>query len=308
MSDAFYTMKKVTDKTGLNHHVIRVWEKRYNAITPKRTESNRRVYTEEDVTKLEFLKILTDNGYPISQIANKNVEDLSELIVKERLNEEEQQQLDDLTSENDPEEVINLTIHYLKKFDTQQIEKLLLSESTKYSQFDFITKIFEPLLIRVGHLWSTGELRVSHEHLVSAMVKMILMNFKNANLVTNHTKSVIFTTPSGQLHELGALMGAVITSAFGLNAIYLGPNLPVEEIVFSVHENNAKSVVLSIIYPLDDESINTQLERLASLIKTDTDIIITCKKADIYMETIDKIGAKLIPTFEEFNTYIQHLE
>lgn len=307
MSEAFYTMKIVTEKTGLNQHVIRVWEKRYGAIKPQRTGTNRRVYDEADITKLEFLKLLTDNGYPISQIANKDVDELSELIVKDKLSLHHKSNYAIDTIVHEPKDVIQKCIEYLSKFETNELESILLDESVKHSQFDFITKIIEPLLIEVGNKWSSGELRVSHEHLVSSMIKMILMNFKNANLVLNNTNTVLFTTPSGQLHELGALMGSVIASSFGLNAIYLGPNLPVEEIIFAIHENNAKAVVLSIIYPLNDLTLNAQLERLKKLLKTDTDIIVSCKDAKLYMPVIKNINAKLIKNFNDFNRYIQSI-
>ena len=47
-----YAMKVVTRRTGLTSHAIRVWEKRYNAVEPERTDTNRRLYSEADIERL----------------------------------------------------------------------------------------------------------------------------------------------------------------------------------------------------------------------------------------------------------------
>ena len=57
MSAARYPMKFVTQRTGLSPHVLRVWERRYGAVQPDRTESNRRQYGEDDVARLGLLAL-----------------------------------------------------------------------------------------------------------------------------------------------------------------------------------------------------------------------------------------------------------
>ena len=48
-------MKMVSQRTGLSAHVLRVWERRYEAVTPDRTGTNRRLYSEEEVHRLELM-------------------------------------------------------------------------------------------------------------------------------------------------------------------------------------------------------------------------------------------------------------
>ena len=55
MSDLRHPMKIVTQRTGLSAHVVRVWERRYGAVTPDRTGSNRRLYSEEEIDRLKAL-------------------------------------------------------------------------------------------------------------------------------------------------------------------------------------------------------------------------------------------------------------
>ncbi|MCE9519590.1 MAG: MerR family transcriptional regulator [Verrucomicrobia bacterium] len=55
-----HPIKVVCHRTGLTSHAIRVWERRYGLICCKRTESNRRLYSDEEIEKLRVLKCLTD--------------------------------------------------------------------------------------------------------------------------------------------------------------------------------------------------------------------------------------------------------
>ena len=67
--DLRHPIKVVCHRTGLSAHVIRVWERRYGLICCKRTQSNRRLYSDEEIERLRLLKVLTDCGHRISNIA-----------------------------------------------------------------------------------------------------------------------------------------------------------------------------------------------------------------------------------------------
>jgi len=63
--------------TGLTVHTIRAWEKRYNVVSPGRTETRRRLYSRDDIRKLTLLKNLVDEGNPISLIAGLSADQLA---------------------------------------------------------------------------------------------------------------------------------------------------------------------------------------------------------------------------------------
>ena len=75
-----YGMKAVTERTGLNAPGIRMWEKRYGAVVPERSETNRRLYRSDDVERLVLMKKLTGCGHTISRIANLSLDDLQSLM------------------------------------------------------------------------------------------------------------------------------------------------------------------------------------------------------------------------------------
>jgi len=75
----FYPIRYVSQRTGLTPHVIRAWEKRYQAVVPHRSSKNRRLYSEDDVQRLQLLKKITDTGNSISQVAKLSSTELLEL-------------------------------------------------------------------------------------------------------------------------------------------------------------------------------------------------------------------------------------
>ena len=86
MSDFRFPIKIATEKSGLTSHVIRMWEKRYEAVVPDRTETQRRLYSDEDIERLRLLRIATESGHRISDVARLPSEQLRDLTA-DRLRE-----------------------------------------------------------------------------------------------------------------------------------------------------------------------------------------------------------------------------
>ena len=73
-----YGIAAVAKRTGLATPNIRMWEKRHQAVVPARTDTNRRLYSAEDIERLILMKQLTDRGHSISTIAGLTLLQLSE--------------------------------------------------------------------------------------------------------------------------------------------------------------------------------------------------------------------------------------
>ena len=130
-----------------------------------------------------------------------------------------------------------------------------------------------------------------HEHLTSAILKPFLANLRNSYRPVPGSPTVIVTTPIGQLHELGSLMAALMAAAEGWQVIYLGPNLPAEEIAAAVIQKQARVILLSLVYPADDPLLTTELEKLYRLLPSDTSIIIGGRISQHYEKVLNKINA-----------------
>ena len=67
-------------------------------------------------------------------------------------------------------------------------------------------------------------------------------------------RRAVVTTPAGESHELGALMVAMLAAMHGWSVLYLGPDLPADEIAYAVVQTGAELLLLAV----------TSLERRAA--------------------------------------------
>src|SRR4028119_341939 len=84
-ADQGYSMKVVARRTGLSPHVIRVWERRYGAVIPGRTQTGHRAYTDADIERLQLLRDATQAGHSISRITHLPNDELRKLAAEEDL-------------------------------------------------------------------------------------------------------------------------------------------------------------------------------------------------------------------------------
>jgi methanogenic corrinoid protein MtbC1 len=297
-----YSIKAVSTATGINEHTIRAWEKRYKAISPERSDSNRRMYSEAEVEKLHLLGEAVMLGHNIGSIAQLSVSDLKSLLNKKINPSSEYSFKNDLL---ETDEIIIKCTDAIKAYDGGSLETLLLKASTKMSQPHLIENLVVPLIYQVGDLWHDGIIRIANEHLASSVIRFFLMNLIDLNSPTSSAPVIISATPRGQEHELGALIVGVIASSIGWKVIYLGANLPVEEIAAAADNLKAKIVSLSIVYPVDDPQLYRDLKNLKKMLPSKVSIIAGGRAVDGYKNILDEIGAVIVKDTKELNAKLE---
>jgi DNA-binding transcriptional MerR regulator/methylmalonyl-CoA mutase cobalamin-binding subunit len=286
-----YPIKVVSQMTGLSVFVIRAWEKRYEVVTPSRTETNRRLYSEEDIEKLRLLNEAVQRGHNIGGIANISIQELKSI-----LHQEKRTALKGVFEEftSDVDFLLSSCIEAVKAYDRKELETILLKASSKLSQPALIENLVVPLVYKIGDLWHEGIIRVANEHLATAVIRSFLANMIEQNEPSENAPIIISATPRGQDHELGAMIVGVTAAPLGWKVIYLGPNLPVEEIAAVADSLEAKVIALSIVYPGDDQQLKLDLHNLKRILPESTSVIIGGRVAAEYSDTIDEIGATYI--------------
>jgi methanogenic corrinoid protein MtbC1 len=116
---------------------------------------------------------------------------------------------------------------------------------------------------------------------------------------------MVVTTPSGQYHEIGALIVALTSASVGWQVTYLGPNLPAEEISAAAMEKNARIVLLSIVFPPDDPHLKLELERIRVLLPDNISIFVGGRASSSYLETFKKINATVFKEIRELRTNLE---
>lgn len=290
-----YPIKVVSQMTGLSVHVIRAWEKRYSVVEPDRTDTNRRLYSEEDIEKLKLLNDALHLGHNIGGIANLSLQDLRSLLSKENRKANEMQNgLFTVEPNNNIEEIFLESLEAIKNYNAKKLESILLNASARLTQPVLIEQLVIPLVYKVGEMWHEGEIRVANEHLASSVIRGFLFNLLESYSVHDNAPIVVSATPRGQEHELGALIVGVVAASSGWKVIYLGSNLPAEEVGAVVSHLNARVVALSIVYPNDDPLLPKELKKIKQILPSGVTIIAGGRAVDGYLDVLDEIGAVVV--------------
>lgn len=229
--EATYSLGAVSRLTGLSDHVLRAWERRYQAVSPQRTEGGTRRYLESHVERLKLLAAAVEAGHPIGDIAQ-----LPDAELRRRVSE----------AASAPRPPLQPILDALERFDVETVERLLGLQLAALGPRRFLADVMLPLLTRVGELWAKEHLCVASEHLASTAVRSLLGSALRRVGAALQAPPILFSTLSGDRHELGALASAVIAADLGANAIYLGPDLPADEIVTAARSTRAAVVAVGV--------------------------------------------------------------
>ena len=208
-----YPIRVVSQMTGLSVFVIRAWEKRYNVVIPSRTDTNRRLYSEEDIEKLKLLNDAIQKGHNIGGIAKLSIDELRS-VLKRKHSASANADESNVYLATDVNLTIAQCIELIKSYDSKTLETILLKASSKMTQPQLIENLIVPLVYKVGDLWHDGNIRVANEHLASAVIRSFLTNLIEQHMPSLNAPIIISATPRGQDHELGALIVGVIAQYF----------------------------------------------------------------------------------------------
>lgn len=283
MVEARYSIKAVARRTGLSPHAIRIWEKRYGVVCPDRTDTNRRLYSEAEVERLSLLRAATQAGHNISQLAQLPNESLAELAkAQSPLSSSEPPSID--------ADLIKLSTAAVRALNTGEFEGVLERGVVALGQHGLLEKVVGPLAQEIGNLWRDGTITAAHEHFASAIIRNFLVCNYKPFAHTKDMPGLIVATPAGQLHELGAVIVAAAANDLGWRVVYLGTSLPAAEIAGAALQHEARAVALSIVYPEDDPSLDSELRALRRFLPR-THILAGGRAAMAYDSSLTAIGA-----------------
>jgi len=302
MIDGVYSIKAAAKRTGLTSHVIRVWEKRYAAVRPSRTPTNRRLYSDADVERLELLRDATIAGHSIGRVAQLSNEELSRLRGTAQVTPPAVPHRADKAYE-----VIEGALKAVSGQDSHMLEQELGRAVLKLGTHGLLERVVGPLAQRIGDLWRDGTLTAAHEHMATAVIKNFLAKNSRPYAPDGTAPVLVVGTPPGQLHELGAVMAASGAGDLGWRVVYLGTSLPAAEIAGAAVRQSARAVALSIVYPEDDPAMAGELASLRSYLPPDTAVIVGGRAAEAYDTTLKMIGAHRVETLKEFYKLLETL-
>lgn len=226
-----FSIKNLENISGIKAHTIRIWEKRYNLLSPERTDTNIRRYSLDSLRKLLNITLLYNHGFKISKIANLEEEDIPFLVR-------------DIALKSNSEQVsINAFKLSMVNFDTVMFDATF-DELMNKKDFDFIfMQIFVPLMSELGILWQTGAISPSHEHFITNLIKQKIHIqtelIQRKNTPKNNVSSFVLYLPENEIHELSILYLNYHILSRGFKTVFLGQSVPTSSLktILSYSEN-----------------------------------------------------------------------
>ncbi len=233
-----FTIKAVSQATGVSIETLRAWERRYRVVEPKRDPNGRRSYAPGDVIRLRKLREATERGHPISKLARVSDEELAGLLAAPGRDGPSEG-----ASRGFAAQLLQAAEHY-RPDDCDQVLSMALALLPLPQVVD---EVLVPALLEVGERWHSGEFTVAQERIVSnAVKKQVGLVLDTYNRIASG-QPIVFATLTDERHELGILMCALLTAARGVRCQYLGADVPPADVATFADRIGASAVVLSFV-------------------------------------------------------------
>lgn len=229
-----YSIKDLEQLSGIKAHTLRIWEQRYNLLSPKRTDTNIRFYDDLDLKLILNVALLNDNGVKISKIASMDSAEICEEVMK----------LTERSLTHD-DQIHALTICMIE-MDEDRFDKILSTNIIKLGFEQTMMNIIYPFMSKIGVLWQTGAINPAQEHFISNLVRQKLIVAIDGQIAKGGGKKFLLFLPEGELHEISILFASYLIKNKGHKVIYLGQSTPYEDLL-SVYNLHQPEYLLTVI-------------------------------------------------------------
>lgn len=224
-----YTIKAVSVQTGIRPVTLRAWERRHDLLSPHRSENRYRLYSERDVAILRWIKSRVDGGISISNAVTELRQMTRSGIWPDAVPTAPTRTLSQPKAT--PETYTHWLYDALINHDEERASNIMRELHASYDLMTIFVRILSPTLIAIGEAWFRGEIRITTEHYASNFLRAKLMSLLQAYPTRRNAPYIQLGCAPTEQHEIGSLMMSVLLRSEGYRIEYLGPDLPIEDLV-----------------------------------------------------------------------------
>ncbi|MFS4460679.1 MerR family transcriptional regulator [Bdellovibrio sp. HCB2-146] len=236
-----FSIRQVIELTGISEFTLRGWESRYNAFKPKRSATGRRHYSLQDIQKARLLQELVNRGYKISEIARLKLSDLEKILPLQEPTGSPKLPDSGSSRSGFIYEILDLAL----LFQWDQIRDLLNKKRKANKPDTYVLDHLVPLAGEMGILVAEGQFSVAQEHILSALIKDQLILTRSESKKAKSKSRLVLTTPEGDLHDMGIMIGSSLGSYLGLHTLFLGPSTPKKDLCETCIRYNSTHLLLA---------------------------------------------------------------
>jgi len=258
--------------SGIKAHTIRIWEQRYNALQPLRSEGNTRYYNGSQLRRLLNIVSLMNAGHKVSQLGFMPDQALSNLVG---------QHLSKSVADPSDEYLISQIISAAVTYDEAYFDKIFLNAVLRSGLKEAYIKIIYPVLQRLGLLWAGNKLHPAQEHFVTNLFRRKMLSAIDALPPPSSSKTTwLLFLPENEFHDLGLLLSSFLLRRAGIKVIYIGENMPLDSLKNAVAELRPTALLTFLIGKREMEQEKAYVSSVSKNFRT-CKVFVACEGSSV---------------------------
>jgi MerR family transcriptional regulator, light-induced transcriptional regulator len=269
-----YSIKDLEKLSGIKAHTLRIWEKRYGIIVPTRTDTNIRLYTNDDLKRILNITFLNQNGFKISRIAGMTDAEIEGKVAEINF-----------ISNNNDHYVENLIISMVD-LDEDRFQKVFSDSIIKIGFETALQEVIFPFLKKIGIMWQTGAINPAQEHFMSNIIRQkLIVAIDGLKIPPYPQKTALLFLPKDELHEISLLYYNYALRYRGIKTIYLGQSVPLRDLLRIIEITNPDFLVTVVTHEISFPDFASLVKELTKFV-SNKKVLISGKAAIEYKKKL----------------------
>jgi DNA-binding transcriptional MerR regulator len=218
---------ELSRRSGVSPELLRAWERRYGLLQPARSAGGLRLYSQDDVTRVQAMQQHLAEGFAAAEaaaLANRTI------------------QLEGASSDASRSDLAAA----LSRFDDGAANAVFDSLLSRYSLDTILRDVVVPYLHELGEGWERGDVSIAQEHFASTLLRGRLLGLARGWGQGIGQTAVLACAP-GEQHDLGLLAFGLALRARGWRIVYLGSDTPISSVADAARSCDPAFVVVSAV-------------------------------------------------------------
>ncbi|MGI8475346.1 MAG: MerR family transcriptional regulator, partial [Thermomicrobiales bacterium] len=229
--EPIYNTRAVVQRTGVPADTFRAWERRHGLPSPVRTSGNQRLYSEQDIALVNWLRDRTASGMTITQAIALFRSQNGTPHVNGSDPGATAAQLPGGDAGSSLPGIVHRLVDALINLDGTTADRIVEDALVMTTVESVCLDVLQATLVQIGHLWERDQAGIASEHYASAFVQRKFASLFNQSNPHEGRGPVVSACPEGEQHEIGLLLTSLFLSRRGYKIVYLGSNLPLHDLV-----------------------------------------------------------------------------
>ncbi len=323
-----YPLPVAARLAGLSPATLRMWTRRYEDFVGVVEVSGRRVFSEADIGRLRTLRLLTDRGLRIGDLAGLPEDDLTRLLsdTPQHTSAPDQQRtlpgrvLQDQTEDFSLDDALTGALTAVENYNPRALREKVDAALVALGRLRFADGFLFPLVKESQSRLVDGRLRPIHQTFLVSQLAAELAGMLATGAYEPYRRTpaaghydptgpaVVVASPGGVGAELGCLASAVHVAAAGLTPIYVGTGMPGEDLVDAVRRCGAVALVLSVVRPSFDQRLLADMVALRRRLPGNTSVYVGGRFPQDFKNALTAAGLEIVPDMTSLSQVLHLLK